>query len=144
MKEYTRKNLFVKGHVGYKHWLGKKRPDVAEKLKITLKGKPVAIKNGVAIRSRGERNNKWKGDEVGYHGIHEWLSRYFGEPKKCEECGIDDPLKRYEWACIHKHERKRENYIRLCKKCHNLLDGTNVNLELGRNKSREKGVNIYV
>ena len=127
---------FKKGHIGYKPWLGKER-DLETKKKISekLKGNKVAFKNGQFIRAVGNRNNKWLGEKVGYYGIHNWLSKYFGQPKLCEQCGENDINKRYEWALRKnaKYERKRKNFIRLCKKCHNYLDGVSIELQNRRN-----------
>ena len=49
---------------------------------------------------REEKNQHWKGESVGYYGIHDWMSRNYGQPKECEECGADDDNVRYEWANI--------------------------------------------
>ena len=83
--------------------------------------------------------NAWKGDDVGYDGIHRWLRRTFGKANKCEnpKCvyprnSTHRPIKiilkpaRFEWALIKgkSYERKRENYIMLCKSCHSYYDFT--------------------
>ena len=75
----------------------------------------------------GEGSPHWKGDEVGYYGLHDWVTRHQGQPVGCEECGTDDPVKRYEWANISgEYRRDRSDFRRLCKKCHNDLDGVNL------------------
>lgn len=33
-----------------------------------------------------EKNQNWKGDDIGYSGIHKWLSRNFPKPSQCEFC----------------------------------------------------------
>jgi len=71
----------------------------------------------------GENNCNWKGDEVDYHDLHKWVTRWKGNIKKCEMCGLDDKNKRYHWANIdHKYKRVLEDYIRLCPKCHGQYD----------------------
>src|SRR3990167_305600 len=36
---------------------------------------------------QNENHPYWKGDKVGYHGLHRWIARKLGKPKKCEDCG---------------------------------------------------------
>ncbi len=68
----------------------------------------------------GELNNKWKGDNVSYSGIHHWVAKWKGKPCKCEKCGRTDLEKHnYHWANIdHKYKRVLDDYIRLCVQCH--------------------------
>lgn len=37
---------------------------------------------------KGDKNNNWKGNNIGYMGIHKWLSRTFGKANECKQCGI--------------------------------------------------------
>jgi len=91
----------------------------------------------MAESKRGERNPgygkteelspNWKGDEVGYFGVHDWMTTHYGQPIGCDDCGTDDPVKRYEWANISgEYRRDRSDFRRLCKKCHNDFDGVNA------------------
>ena len=74
------------------------------------------------ILPSGERHGMWKGDKVGYSGLHYWVSRWKGRPKKCEQCGTIK-AKRYEWANIdHKYSRVLDDYIRMCTPCHRKYD----------------------
>lgn len=74
-----------------------------------------------------ELSPRWRGDEVGYFGVHDWLTKHFGQPVGCDDCGTDDPAKRYEWANISgEYRRDRSDFRRLCKKCHNDLDGVSA------------------
>lgn len=70
---------------------------------------------------KGEKANNWKGDDISYIGIHAWLRRTYGKAAKCEnpKCEAED-VKRFEWALKKgfEYERKRENFIQLCKSCH--------------------------
>ena len=69
-----------------------------------------------------DKNSSWKGDKVGYHGVHKWVKKWKGKPNLCENCGITT-AKRYHWANIdHKYRRVLEDYIRLCPKCHSKYD----------------------
>ena len=75
-------------------------------------------------RSRLEANPNWKGDNVGYHGIHAWLKRHFGHADRCEFSSCNKKSKVFEWALRKgfKYERKRQNFIRLCGSCHKKYD----------------------
>jgi hypothetical protein len=58
-----------------------------------------------------------------YYNIHQWLRRKYGIANKCENnCGTIAII--FDWALIHgkKYDKKRENYIMLCKKCHHKYD----------------------
>jgi len=74
---------------------------------------------------KGEGSTAWKGDNIGYHGIHRWMNKTFGKAKKCEnlDC-LYRPPKSFEWALLEgmKYERKRENFIQLCIGCHRKYD----------------------
>lgn len=114
-------------------WLGKKRPtgkdstnwkgglpdcDVCGK-KLSLRKYRRCIK--CSARS-GKDNNLWRGDDVGYHGVHKWVYRIKGKAVHCEHCGIKN-AKRYEWANIdHKYRRVADDYISLCVPCHRKHD----------------------
>lgn len=74
-----------------------------------------------------EKSMHWKGDQVGYFGVHDWMTKHFGQPKFCERCGDTNENTRYEWANISgEYMRSRDDFFRLCKKCHNNLDGVNA------------------
>lgn len=84
-----------------------------------------------------ERNGSWKGDEVGYIAIHDWVRRRLGKPRFCARCESTTE-KRYEWANISgEYRRDLNDYVRLCKRCHNLFDNIN---EKRMNTMREMGL----
>ena len=71
--------------------------------------------------AKGERNGFWKGDDVGYHGLHKWIASERGKPTLCEHCGLCDPdhPKRFQWANkSHEYRRELNDWIRLCSRCH--------------------------
>lgn len=90
-----------------KFWLGKK---LAEETKRKMKERAI----------KGEDHVLWKGDNVGYSGLHSWVKRMLGTPKRCEFCGKDNLQGReIHWANIdHKYRRNLNNWLRLCIKCH--------------------------
>lgn len=128
---------FIKGHVGYNK--GKKL--FGEWRNCQKCGKEVwfnraRILNGggkycsricsnKSTGLKGEKSPHWKGDSVGYCGIHDWLQLHFGKADKCEQCGS---IKRVQWAKIKgkEYKRKRENFWQLCSSCHIVYDDTIV------------------
>lgn len=82
----------------------------------------------------GKNHSQWKGEKVGYYGIHNWLHKNFGKASKCENPNCFYPRKgsrkwldkpwRYEWSLRKgkKMIRKRENFIQLCVSCHRKYD----------------------
>ena len=68
----------------------------------------------------GDKNPKWKGDRVGYHGVHDWIKLNYGKPNVCEECGKTNLKgKQIHWANISgKYKRDIKDWKRLCAKCH--------------------------
>ena len=75
-------------------------------------------------------NHWWKGDDVGYTGIHIWLNKKFGKANKCENSNCDKSSTHFEYALIKgkKHKRRRNHYIMLCRKCHRNYDFGNIEL----------------
>lgn len=72
----------------------------------------------------GEDHKNWKGDSAHYRSKHGWMVRHYGQPKRCEECGLTDGAPRYfHWANISgQYRRERSDWKRLCAKCHRQMD----------------------
>lgn len=76
------------------------------------------------IAKRGEESPAWKGDSIKLGGLHVWVERVLGKPKKCSHCGTTN-AKRYDWANIsRKYHRDVNDWMRLCRKCHIKYDGS--------------------
>lgn len=71
----------------------------------------------------GEKNGKWKGDKVGYIGLHHRVRKSLGKPLICQFCGVTDvPI---EWANkSHKYFLTLSDWISLCVPCHRKYDNT--------------------
>lgn len=66
----------------------------------------------------GEEHPSWKGDKVGYYGLHNWVKKKLGKPRFCIKCGRTG-TKRLEWANkSHEYHRDINDWISLCKPCH--------------------------
>lgn len=136
--------------------IGKKHsPEHIEKMRIGIKNNlprtafkkgqrkspKTEFKKGQAPWNKGKKmpektnegNSNWKGDNVGYHGLHRWIHRHKGKPKICETCGS---TKNLQWANKdHKYRRELSDYISLCSSCHKQFDLIRKNVSLpNRNK----------
>lgn len=106
-----------------KYWVGRSN---ARKQQGSKNSVP-AWNKGIPSPFVGELNNKWKGDEVSYSGVHHWVTKWKGRPTVCEKCGTKG-LKGHKihWANIdHKYKRVLDDYIRLCSQCHSDYDREN-------------------
>jgi hypothetical protein len=99
-----------------------------------IRDKEIIIK-GINTRLTGKENFKktfpinekhqgWKGDNVGYRGLHMWLKRRLGKPTKCYKCGKEDARPRYiQWANIDgQYSRVLSDYVPMCVSCHKYHD----------------------
>lgn len=76
----------------------------------------------------GDKKNSWKGDNVGYSGLHKWVTKHLGQPKYCAYCQTTI-AKKYQWANIsHAYKRDLDDWIRLCVKCHMAYDRGKITL----------------
>lgn len=68
--------------------------------------------------------NAWKGDRVGYRGLHLWVESILGKPHYCDECGNTKLSHRhYHWANVSgNYKRITTDWRRLCAKCHKAFD----------------------
>ena len=74
-----------------------------------------------------EKNFNWKGNKVGYSGLHKRMQRRKGMPEFCEKCGKPKKGKN----SIHlanisgKYSTKVSDWFYLCPKCHRNYDLAN-------------------
>jgi hypothetical protein len=75
-----------------------------------------------------EKHPNWKGNNVGYSGIHKWIESRLGKPHFCEHCGNRELRHtQYNWANTdHKYKRVLKDWIRLCAKCHIEFDNKKI------------------
>jgi hypothetical protein len=83
-------------------------------------------------KTKGKNHWNWKGDNLKYSSVHEWISIKKGKPTKCEHCGVSGKKVRgrwpegrwnIEWANInHTYHRILKDYIALCRPCHKKYD----------------------
>lgn len=72
-------------------------------------------------RTLGEKNTKWKGDDVGYGALHTWIERRLGKADHCCLCsGIK--AKKFYWHNISlEYKRDLSDWQSLCPSCHRKL-----------------------
>lgn len=82
-----------------------------------LKAKP---RSG-PVRS-GEDNHNWRGEDVGYHGMHIRVRKQRGKADHCERCGASDPALNYDWASLVDNPRSVDDFAPMCRSCHRKFD----------------------
>ena len=92
--------------------------------RLALKGRKLSSshKESIAESMKGkhlnELNPSWKGDNVGYVGLHSWIRRHYGTREQCDKCGTTKK-RMYHWANISgSYKRDRDDWIRVCVPCH--------------------------
>ena len=108
----------AKGNWGHKYY---KDTGFKKGNKYFESGRATQFKKGETI---ADKNINWKGDEVGYHGLHKWIARQLGKPQHCAYCqNTSLEPRNYHWANIsHAYKRDLSDWIRLCAKCHSHYD----------------------
>ena len=141
---------FQKGHTGFRtkdsyelartkisnSLIGKK---LSEQHKINLSKAHLGQKawnKGIKMPEiSGENHYAWKGEEVGYVALHEWVERNLGRPAKCEFCKTID-AKKFEWANKSgEYKRDLSDWVRLCTMCHNKYDDTGEKIWMARRRN---------
>ena len=70
---------------------------------------------------KGECHPNWRGDEVGYQGLHSWVRVNKPKPKKCQRC--DKRTTKLDASNISgTYKRDLNDFEYLCKSCHNIVD----------------------
>ena len=72
----------------------------------------------------GELHDNWKGDKVGYWGVHKWRQRNLPKTGICQHChrsGLSNWS--IHWANIsYTYKRDNSDWMELCQSCHRLFD----------------------
>jgi hypothetical protein len=81
-----------------------------------IQGHNLLVKNQLE-----DRNPYWKGDDIGYTGLHLWVRSRLQEPKLCHMCNKVPPLDLANITGIY--NRELINWQYLCRSCHVHSDG---------------------
>ena len=82
----------------------------------------------------GSNNPNWKGNKVGYGGLHEWVKKRLLKPKLCQFCKEEKKLDLANKS--QKYLRDLTDWLWLCRKCHVEQDGR---LEKSKSTQFKKG-----
>jgi|SRR5579863_1127238 len=83
---------------------------------------PKDLKGRFVKGIKGEFKHNWKGENVGYYALHNWIKRELGEPQMCSFNPLHKSSK-FEWANISgKYLRDTADYMALCGSCHKRMD----------------------
>jgi len=70
----------------------------------------------------GDKSPSWKAEDISYSGLHRWVRRHIGVKNYCEHC-LRSNLARYDLANkTGVYDRRPENWITLCRRCHIKFD----------------------
>lgn len=80
----------------------------------------------------GKNAPNWK-EKVCKTAVHQWLTRTYGKPRPCEGKDCRGNAAWYDWALKKgcKYEKKRRNFMRLCRSCHRRYDLTPAKIKKG-------------
>ena len=81
------------------------------------------IESGKIKYAVGKNHQNWKGNKVGYQGLHKWIRNHKPKPKFCERCG---GRKKLDLSNISgKYKRDMNDFEYICRSCHIKKDGIN-------------------
>lgn len=103
-----------------------------KKISIALTGKKLSDEHKKKLKKPklNGLSRYWFGTMNEYKVIHRWVAKMFGKPTKCERCLKDGLTSRQiHWANkSKKYLKDRDDWWRLCAKCHAFLDKNKENL----------------
>jgi len=77
----------------------------------------------LGISRSGSNSPHWRGNNVGYNGIHHWIKKNYGKSNMCENEYCPKISRGYHWANIsNKYLRDRKDWLQLCVSCHKVFD----------------------
>jgi len=130
MSEEQKKKISLSKKGKPSTFLGKHHTEEAiERMRSGHLGKKLSEEHKQNIRSSNLKENcyLWKGDKVGYGGLHEYIRKYLPIPKSCYICKKE---KRLYAACVTGvYNRDFRNWRYLCHKCHMWFDGNVYHLK---------------
>jgi len=81
----------------------------------------------ISEAKKEDKNYSWRGDDVGYGGLHTWVNKHLGKPDTCEHCGKSKLVNhKIHWANKSgNYLRDINDWLRLCALCHKKYDKNN-------------------
>lgn len=136
-EEHKRKiSLALLGH--------KQSEETKEKLRLSFSGRYAGekhpmygkhhsdeIRKKISLNTKGKQANEkhwaWKGDNVGYGALHDWIRKNLPKPELCEICNIKPAENLANMTGVY--DRNLNHWEYLCVSCHILYDRTVCNLK---------------
>ncbi len=110
LKELAKNSKLIKNNQGNEYHKGKEHTEETKKRISENTPKKIGIDN-----------LSWKGDDVGYHALHDWVKRRKIKSDCCEICSRTNC--RIEVANISgEYKRDITDFVWLCCKCHTKFD----------------------
>ena len=92
------------------------------------------------LNTYGENHPSWKGDNVGYIGLHIWVRKNKLKPELCELCKTK-PARDIS-NISHTYKRNLDDWWYLCKSCHISYDCTDKTVEKRRLKMKGNKIHL--
>ena len=101
-----------------------------QRISESLKGKmPKFIPDNTGRKRpdmTGTNHWLWKGNQVGYDALHDWVNRHLGKADHCENNSTHFSS-RYHWANVSgEYKRELSDWRQVCPSC-NRRDGIHIN-----------------
>lgn len=129
------------GEIARLYTSGNTQDEIAAALGVTqkvvwahMKRHEIKARKAAKRNQRGALNSSWRGDGIGYAGIHARLRARYGSPKRCSRCGTTDKRKTYDWANLDGNYARLASFVRLCRSCHWKQDKKILNIRHMRKK----------
>lgn len=111
------------------YWTGRKRPPFSAEWKRNMgdsrRGSHPTpqTRKKIGDAQRGEVSRNWRGDEVGYSGLHTWLRKNHGRATRCERADETCSKKMFDWANVSGgYARDINDFMQLCRSHHVRMD----------------------
>lgn len=72
---------------------------------------------------RGKRHPLWRGDNIGYAGVHQWFRETYPPPSQCSHCKQARKLEAANRS--GRYLRRKYDWVYLCHPCHVKMDADN-------------------
>lgn len=90
----------------------------------------------IAESVKEERSGLWKGDDIGYHGLHKWVKSRLPKTTLCEICRLIPPRELANLTGIYSRELR--NWGWMCRKCHVKYDNLTERAQITKRNNRNK------
>lgn len=77
-------------------------------------------KRKISESHKEDKAYQWKGDNVGYDALHDWVKKHLGKAFECYHCYS---TKKVQWANkSREYKRDLTDWLQLCQSCHTKYD----------------------